>query len=468
MGVAAERTLLCVSPVPMPVGLQQALKGGGWKLQLFSDLRAAARAITPGAYQIGMLIVDQILPAHCAQLEAIFKADRGCEWVGVFSSAAQQVPGCAELILDYLFDYYTLPVDQVHLMHTLGHALGRAQMQLGAQTDGAASSTASTRFTGNSAAVKMLGQQLRKVAATDAPVLIGGESGTGKELAAQTIHQLSRRRDAPFIAVNCGAIASSLIQAELFGVVRGAYTGATRDRKGLIESAGGGTIFLDEIADLPLELQINLLRFLQEQTITPVGSTTTLHIDARVIAATNVELERAVDQGRFRQDLYYRLNVLALRVPPLRERQEDISALAHHFFCQHASERHKRLRGFSKSALRTMMVYDWPGNVRELANRVRRAMVMAEGRLITPVDLGLATQSVAPSDCLGHIRIDAERRAVCQALAHADNNVTHAALKLGVSRMTLYRLIERYKIDFLPRKTNVLPKPTSSHETPGS
>jgi two-component system response regulator HydG len=461
---AASRTLLCVSVTPVPTALRAALEGSGWKLLWFSELRVAARAITPGAYQIGMLIVDEIMPAHYNQLEAIFKADRSCEWVGVFSPAAQQAPGCIELILGYLFDHHTMPVDTAHLMQTLGHALGRAQLQRHAEPGCAPPFDATPRILGQSAAIKTLMLQLRKVAATDAPVLIGGESGSGKELAAQAVHQLSSRRAGPFIAVNCGAIAGSLIQAELFGAVRGAYTGATRDRKGFIESADGGTIFLDEIADLPLEMQINLLRFLQEQTITPVGSGTTVRVNARVVAATNVELERAVEEGRFRQDLYYRLNVLALRVPPLRERREDIAILAQHFFSIHPGERHRRLRGFSQSALRAMMAYDWPGNVRELINRVRRAMVMSEGRLITPVDLGLATEVATASDRLGHVRVDAERAAVCRALAHADNNVTHAARELGVSRMTLYRLIERHQIDSVARRSDMLAVPKATSE----
>jgi DNA-binding NtrC family response regulator len=242
-------------------------------------------------------------------------------------------------------------------------------------------------------------------------------------------------------------IAPQLIQSTLFGHVKGSFTGASRDEVGLIESAAGGTVLLDEIGDLPLELQINLLRFLQEGPIHRVGSTRSLRVDVRVIAATNVDLRRAVASGAFREDLFYRLNVLQLRVPALRERQSDIELLAQHFFRQFARDKSPRLKGFSRHALLAMREHGWPGNVRELMNSVRRAMVMAEGRLVTPADLGLVERGpVLAAAALDEARVQAERRAIFGSLQQAGRNVTRAAQQLGVSRMTLYRLMAKHGI----------------------
>jgi DNA-binding NtrC family response regulator len=277
-------------------------------------------------------------------------------------------------------------------------------------------------------------------------VLIWGESGTGKELVAQAIHARSGAAGGPFVAVNCAAIAPSLAQSELFGYVRGAFTGAVQDRRGLLESANGGTIFLDEIGDLPLELQASLLRFLQEKCVLRVGGTRSVPVNARVIAASHVDLEAAVARGAFRQDLYYRLNVLSLRVPSLRERKDDLPLLAGHFFAQFAAERAPRLRGYSGAALAALRRYHWPGNVRELINRIRRALIMAEGRLIQPADLGLDGEA-AQDGCepLGGVRVRAERQAIEVGLG-LGKSMTQVAEDLGVSRMTLYRLMAKHGI----------------------
>ena len=284
---------------------------------------------------------------------------------------------------------------------------------------------------------------MARVARVDAPVLIWGESGSGKELAAQSIHAQSARAGGPFVPVNCGAIAPTLIQSELFGHERGAFTGATRAKAGLIESARGGTLFLDEIGDLPNDLQANLLRFLQEKTICRLGSTRALRVDVRVIAASHVELQRAVVAGSFREDLYYRLAVLPVAVPALRERREDVVTLAEHVFHLYGEERSPRLTGFSGRAVAALLEHDWPGNVRELINRVRRALVMADGRLVTPHDLGLEPSLVTP-DALDDVRARTERLALRECLQRSGRNVSRAARDLGVSRTTLYRLLSKH------------------------
>ena len=241
---------------------------------------------------------------------------------------------------------------------------------------------------------------------------------------------------------------SALIQAELFGYEQGAFTGALKAKAGLIETAQGGTIFLDEIADLPLDQQANLLRFLQEGTIYRVGSTKSISVNARVIAASHVNLQTAAAAGRFREDLFYRLQVLPINVPPLRARREDLGDLAQHFFNTFSADKNPALQGFSNSALEAIEQHDWPGNVRELINRVRRAMVLGEGRLITPFDLGLAQLAVSPviACSLDTMRVDAERKAICVKLEEARYNISRAARELGVSRMTLYRLMAKHQI----------------------
>jgi DNA-binding NtrC family response regulator len=283
---------------------------------------------------------------------------------------------------------------------------------------------------------------------SESPVLIRGESGTGKELVARTLHRQSQRHARPFVAINCGAIPEHLIQSELFGHEKGAFTGAHQRKIGRIEAAHGGTLFLDEIGDLPLELQANLLRFLQEKHIERVGGSQPIPVDVRVLAATHVDLEAAIINGRFREDLYYRLNVLQVFTAPLRERHGDMAMLANHFARFYSQETGRRPRTFSEQALVAMGNHDWPGNVRELANRVRRGLVLAEGRQIESCDLGLETRQ-APSLTMGTLedyKDRAERQALCDVLQRHSNNLSLAAKVLGVSRPTFYRLLHKHQI----------------------
>ena len=340
---------------------------------------------------------------------------------------------------------------------------------------------------GSSKAMLDVFSTIRKVAAVDAPVLITGESGTGKELAAQAIHERSARSRGPLVPINCAGLPPTLINSELFGYEKGAFTGASARRIGRIEAANGGTLFLDEIGDIPMELQAHLLRFLQEQTIDRLGGNRAISVNVRVLAATNTDLETAVKAGRFREDLFYRLNVLTVKIPPLRERADDIELLSTYFLHKFSNEIGRNELKFDEPTVEALRTYSWPGNVRELISYIRRGVVMAEGDNITIHDLGMPTRDEndegsggtqggpagamgggepelargqptkaahnfdAQSACADKMSLAAaksrfEREIIQTALKSHDKNVTRTAEDLGVSRVTLYRLIAKHEL----------------------
>ncbi len=292
--------------------------------------------------------------------------------------------------------------------------------------------------------------RLRNASKTDYPVLITGNTGTGKEMAAQAVHSLSQRAEQPLIIINCGAIPENLLESELFGHEKGAFTGASGRQIGKFEQADGGTIFLDEIGELPMLLQVKILRFLQESTIERLGGTKTIHLDVRIIAAANINLEDAVKQKTFREDLYYRLNVVPLRIPDLKERPEDILLLAHNFLQEESRKLRRGQLSFSPSAMGALTVHGWPGNVRELQNRIRRALGTTMDNVITSVDLGLEELSMDGQgqklSTLKEARETAEKNAVHRALALSGNNISQAAKLLEVSRPTLHDLLKKHNI----------------------
>ena len=306
---------------------------------------------------------------------------------------------------------------------------------------------------GTSPAMCAVFDLVRKVAKTDMPVLITGETGTGKELTAQAIHEQSLRKQGPFVPINCGAIPETLVESELFGHERGAFTGAVQQKKGRFEAAAGGTLLLDEVGDLLSSLQVKLLRFLQEGTFERVGGQETLHVDARVIGATHVDLKTAMEQNRFREDLYYRLGVLHIHLPPLRDRGEDTLLMAMRFLTRAAAVNAKMIRGYTSEALDAIRSYHWPGNVRELSNRVRRAVVMAEGMEVTARDLDLTRVDVhGGGDSLDSLKA-AQRRIevelIVKRISLHQGNLTRVARDLDVSRTTLYRKLREYNLQCL-------------------
>jgi len=339
------------------------------------------------------------------------------------------------------YDYFTKPTDLAELKLLLKRAYQLYDWESeNATRQREATSQGLGALLGNSPAMQSLFSTIRKIAASDAAVLVIGESGTGKEMVARTIHAQSGRSGGPFIAINCGAIPDTLLESELFGYEKGAFTGATAQRRGRFEFASGGTLFLDEVGELPLALQVKLLRFLQDRTIERVGGRTPIQVDARVIAATNRDLTEAITTGAFRGDLYYRLRVITIAVPPLRERGPDVMLLAQAFLDRTASEEKKSVKGFTPEAWDALRAHDWPGNIRELENRVKRAVIMAEGRLVAPADLELSSPTT-PSPSLRAAKEQTERDLVIAALMKHNGNITRAASELGLSRQALHEII---------------------------
>jgi two-component system NtrC family response regulator len=349
------------------------------------------------------------------------------------------------------YDFLTKPIDLEELQVILRRAFHVADLEReNRELQKRVRSDAFEGMLGTSPQILKVFDMIRKVAGTEQPILITGESGTGKELAARAVHNLSARKGGPFIAINCGAIPENLLESELFGHEKGAFTGAHIQRRGRIESAQGGTLFLDEIAEMPPILQVKLLRFLQEQRIERVGGREEISVDVRVLAATNVDLAEALREGRFRDDLYYRLGVVVIPMPPLRQREGDVLLLAKALLHRHGMEIKGQEIGFTAAAIRAVDRHSWPGNIRELENRIKRAVIMSNDSKVTPSDLELDspfTQFAGQS--LKDAREALDREMIQNALNKADNNLTRAAAELGISRPSLYDLMDKLGI---PRK----------------
>ncbi len=430
---------------------QQPIIEAGWEAYTATDASDAMTVVKRRDPKVGLVYFDSYyLNGGSTELEELFQLTSEMEWVGLVEAENLPLDKTRELIANYLIDYHTLPIDNSRLLNSLGHAYGMANVRHSLLNPTTVRLHDYQMIAVSPAMYRVFGK-LERIAAVDASVMISGESGTGKELVAHAIHNQSKRAVGPFIAVNCGSIHASLVQTELFGHEKGAFSGAHKRTIGRIESANGGTLFLDEIGDLPLDLQVNLLRFLQEKTISRVGGNEQIPVDVRVITATHKDLDEAVKNGSFRDDLFYRLHVLSIKLPRLSDRIEDIKPLAQYFLHQFESESSHKILGFSRQAIKCMDSYDWPGNVRELINRVERAVVMCQGPLITPEDLELNSQTTdVPLQTLAYSRSAAEKSAIQQALLKSGNNISEAARLLGISRVTLYRLMEKSGIESSP------------------
>jgi two-component system NtrC family response regulator len=346
------------------------------------------------------------------------------------------------------YDFLSKPVDMEELKFLLKRCFHVAQLEKEyAAMQQLLGGDSFEGMLGGSSQMRPIFETIRKVATSDAPVLILGESGTGKEMVAKAIHQRSNSKDGPFVAINCSAIPETLLESELFGHEKGAFTGAHMQRKGRIESASGGTLFLDEIGEIPLPLQVKLLRFLQEQTIERVGGRQSIAIATRVVAATNADLRKSMAAGTFREDLFYRLAVVQMVLPPLRDRESDVRLLAQYFLNRFAAQANKPNLAFDPDAIRALNRHLWPGNVRELENCIRRAAIMADGRRVTAADLELNANGMRPNVVtLKDAREAVERQMVQQSLKKHGGKIAPAAAELGLSRPTLYELIEKLGI----------------------
>jgi len=428
-----------------------------WALAAECDIAVAADRASALAelreHKPPVMVLDLGLPPHPASVEEGFAvlsealaADPFLKVVIVTGRAEKEhalkaVSGGAYDILYKPIDIGELRTILRRAQHVSTLERENAELQLKSQED------AFEGMLGTSARMQEVFATVRKVSSTDVPVLITGESGTGKELVAQAIHRQSQYRNGPFVVINCGAIPENLLESELFGHEKGAYTGAHMQRKGRFELADGGTLFLDEIGELSLTLQVKLLRFLQEQVIERVGGRDQIRVNVRIVAATNKDLKQAMQESKFREDLFFRLSVVSIYLPALKERDDDVLVLAHAFLQRAVKENKKKITGFTQPAMTAIAAYPWPGNVRELENRVKRAVIMAEGRKVKPSDLELEEpEGRFEGMTLRAARESLEREMILKVLARQKDNITRAAEELGISRPTLYELMEKLGI----------------------
>ncbi|NBC47719.1 MAG: AAA domain-containing protein [Gammaproteobacteria bacterium] len=447
----SRRHLLVLTAEESDADIVLALTEKGW-VPLFADSLEAAVALCERFDVLaGLALCLRPLTDEAFELvsRAVDRLQR-LQWLAVLTRQDLMRADVRRLIVGRLRDYQLHPVDTERLTIALGHAWGIAALADAERTaqqrhDGGG------RFglVGSSPAICRLYEQIERLAEADLPVLITGETGTGKELVARALHAQSFRADAPLVALNCAAIPGPLVQSELFGATKGAFTDAKADNEGLIRRANGGTLLLDEIGEMPLQSQASLLRFLEDRMVTPVGGRTGVAVDVAIIASTNRNLYEEVQQGRFRRDLLYRLDVLALETPPLRERVSDIDALAEHFLRTAVNDRvlPRRVDGFSNDALQWLRAQTWHGNVRELRSRVIQAALHCTGRQITAADLErLRPVPSRPKESLNEIVQSAEKTTLERLLADNGGNVSKTARDLQVSRMTLYRLMAKHGI----------------------
>ncbi len=464
-----KRNLILFQPPKFGNQIAGQLLAHDWVVYIANDLEQASDLLDKHIFKVGLCLIDESCNDHIAclvgkkclssqytnerqltELKRLFNSQVNINWImGLPDECTPETaPNSVEskLVDEFCYNYTTFPVDIDHLLITLSHAYGVNEIHKPFEKQ-INDYPASFGIIGNSPLMINLFSLLQKVAKEDCSVLIQGETGTGKELVANAIHHHSCRSAQPLVAINCGAFPKDLIQAELFGYEKGAFTGAQQRKIGRIESAQGGTLFLDEIGDLPLEQQINLLRFLEERAITRVGGSEKVAIDVRVITATHVDLKEAVRNGTFRQDLYYRLGVLQIETPPLRDRGRDIELLAYYFFNKFSVNGIYKAKGFHADSLFLLKSYEWPGNVRQLMNSIRHAVVMSENNLLTPVDLGLERRYKGRMlQTLEEARAAADRDLILTSLRHTSNNMSRAAETLGISRVSLYRLMSKYDI----------------------
>lgn len=450
----AERILIVDDAEGIRTVLRDILTDEGYRVTLAGSAEEAREALARDAQDL--VCLDLVLPDQSG-LDLLEELQRdGPEVPVVVISGHGDIEAAVKATRLGAYDFLEKPLAMSRVLVTVKNAFERVRMRRRLE---ALSNRVQRResMVGDSPPMRRLKADLARAADSDSRILIVGENGTGKELVARQAHLLSRRSSSPFVEVNCAAIPEELIESELFGHVKGSFTGASADRAGRFEQADGGTLFLDEIADMSLKTQAKVLRVLQEQRFERVGSTSSIQVDVRVIAATNKELEVEIEEGRFREDLYFRLAVIPLQVPPLRERNGDIPRLVEHFIAHYSREIGKRPKRVDPSAMGRLLDYDWPGNVREMRNFIERMMIMVSGEEITVRDLPPQMRSESTDrfrvlldedfSSLREARAAFEKRYIERKLAQCDGNVSRTASVLGLERSNLYRKMRAYEIE---------------------
>jgi DNA-binding NtrC family response regulator len=423
--------------------LCQWFRKDGYEVQAAQNAAEALRAMEEHRYEVVLLDIKMPGMDGMELQERLRRIDPQAAIIMITAFAS--VDTAVRALKQGAFDYVTKPVDPDELSHLVLRAVEQRRLreenvQLRETIDGLVTVD---QIVGESAPMRKVMEQVEHVAKTDSTVLILGESGTGKEIIARAIHANSKRRYFPIVAVNCGALPEGLLESELFGHEKGAFTGAQYRRKGKIEMADGGTLLLDEVGAVDPKTQVDLLRVLETKELTRLGGMRSVAVDFRVICATNQDLKQAVAEGRMREDFFYRINVFTIELPPLRDRRSDIPALAFHFVRRFAQQMDNRVSGISPEAMERLTAYDWPGNVRELSNAIERAMVVGTPPEIRPEDLPLRA-APGTETAVGESLADVERRHIAAVLEHTGGNITQAANILKVDRVTVYNKIKKY------------------------
>ena len=431
--------------------LKTIIRGWGYEVAEADDGAVAVEMVKERSFDSILMDIRMITMDGITALECIKQHNPAIPVL--IMTAFSSVDTAVKALKIGAYDYLTKPLDFDVLKITLERMLDHTRLVTENKELRNILEPDSMGMVGNSEPIKEIRSVIQTIAPSDATVLITGESGTGKELVANAIHSASRRSNKPFVAINCAALSENLLESEMFGHERGAFTGADKRREGRFLQADGGTLFLDEVGEIPVSLQPKLLRALQQGEVQRVGSDTVEHVDVRVITATNRKLAEEVEQGTFREDLYYRLNVITLRVPPLRERQGDVPLLAEFFLKKYSQKNRKNIKGLAPQAMDMLIHYAWPGNVRELENVIERAVIMTMGEYVSTRELPLSLtsgdntlppQETSVSVLTGMSLDELEQKAILATLEECDYNKSKASRKLGITRATLHNKLKRY------------------------
>src|SRR5512144_209323 len=440
------RVLVVDDEEPLRRLLKKELTRKGFSVEVAADGRAAVEILKENTFDI--LLLDIIMPGiDGISLMKKLQSDPASPAIIVLTGRAT-VETAVEAMKNGAFDYLTKPykLDELVIVGDRAYEFSRLSVKTRLLEQELVRQEAPFEFIGGNRQVQEILALIQKVAPTDSPVFIQGESGTGKELVANTVWHYSKRKDAPIIALNCAALSENLIESEIFGHEKGAFTSAFQTKHGLVEVADKGTLFLDEIGEMPIGLQAKLLRFLDSGEFRRVGGNKNLHVDVRVIAATNKDLSAVIKTGAFREDLYYRLNVINIAIPPLRERREDINALARHFLAKYAKKLAKPVTDFTSEALELLSTYRWPDNVRELENVIERAVIVCEDGAIGAEDLSISSYDAVADMSVNPSLEEMEKNYILRVLKEAGGNQSKASQLLGIDRKPLYLKLKKYGI----------------------